>query len=186
MVGALIAGLLMKKSGVGMYPMLIANAYEEDQHQLTVPGSKEVKLNRTGAYGIYFVSSWQDSLQMQPPALACSLTSHSTGEEVDAVTDFVETNRYWSNKEGISGVLVMSITVDNPDTYTFECRFQDGSLQPKITIALGPNYYWEFLRVAWKIALPLFGGIGVLCGSILLALLFVIVVAFKRAGVNHD
>jgi len=183
LVGALVAALLFRNSGVGIYPVLISNAYEEEQHHLNVPGSTDVKLTRTGAYGIYYEHSLVDSRQILAPAIDCSLTSKSKGVKLEAVPDYVETNRYWFKEQGGSGVLVMSITVNNPDTYTFACHYQDGSAQPEITVALGPNYFWEFLSVASKISLPLLGMIGVLCGSFLLALIIAIGVAIKRAAI---
>jgi len=115
-----------------------------------------------------------------PSAIDCFQTSQSTGEEIEAVSDYVETNRYWSKYQGGTWVLIMSVTVEKPDTYTFACGYQDGSLEPEVTVALGPNYFWEFMRIAWKISLPILGGIGMLCGSVLMALSIVVVVAIKR------
>ncbi len=183
LAGILSTVYLFKSSGIAMYPVLIADAYDEEQHHLKVPGSKEVKLIRTGAYGIYYENSLVDTHKQIPPAIDCSLISNSTGFKIEAVPDYVETNRYWLKDQTGFGVLVMSITVDQPDTYTVSCDYQDGSTRPEISVALGPNYFWEFLRVAWKISLPTLGGMSTLCGSLLLALLFVIVVAIKRAGV---
>jgi len=40
----LTSALCIKNSGVTKYPSLIANAYGEEQHHLTVPDSREVKL----------------------------------------------------------------------------------------------------------------------------------------------
>ena len=172
-------------SGIAMYPALIGDAYREDQHHLRVPGSKDVKLARTGAYGVYYeyslVSSAADHSKM-PPAIDCSLTSKSTGAEIEAVPDYVETNRYWSKDRRGTGVLIKSITVGQSDTYTFSCNYQDGSIKPEITVALGPNYVWEFLSVAGKVSLSLLGGISILFGSILVALIVVVVVAIKRRG----
>jgi hypothetical protein len=184
LLGALISAFLFKKSGITMYPALITDAYREEQHHLNVPGSRDVKLTRTGAYGIYYersmVPAAADSRVKMPPAIECSLTSQSTGAKIEAVHDYVETNRYWFKDQGGSGVLIMSVMVDTPDIYTFTCHYQDRSKEPEVVVALGPNYFWEFLRVAWKIGLPLLGSIGLICGSLLLALITVVVVAIKR------
>jgi hypothetical protein len=175
LAGMLTSALLFKQSGISRYTSLIADAYREAQHHLTVPGAKEVKLTRTGAYGIYYehslVAAAVDPRTEIPPAIECSLTSQSTGAKIAAVLDYVETNRYWPKEHGGTGVLMMSITVDQPDAYTFACNYQDGSTEPEIVVALGPNYFWEFIRVAWKISFPVLGGISILCGSFLLALL---------------
>ena len=140
--GALISILLFSSSGIGTYPALIADAYREEQHHLTVPGAIDVKLTRTGAYGIYFEHSLVSSIYPDigmPPAIDCSLTSKSTGVVIEAVPDYVETNRY-RTKDLHTGVLIMSITVDEPDSYTFACNYQDGSTEPEISVALGPPY----------------------------------------------
>jgi hypothetical protein len=180
--GVLISVLLFRSSGIGTYPTLIADAYREEQHHLNVPGSMDVKLMRTGAYGIYYENSLVSSIspgEEIPPAIECSLTSKSTGTEILAVPDYVKTNRYLS-KDLHTGVLIMSITVDEPDSYTFACNYQNGSTEPKIVVAMGPNYFWEFLRVAGRISLSLFLGICTLSGSILLALIILIVVIILK------
>ena len=180
--GLLIATLLFKQAHSNRYPNLIPDAYRERQHQLTVPGTKQVHLSRTGAYGIYFehklVSPIYPEVEI-PPAIDCTLTSKTTGAMIEAVPDYVKTNRY-RLKDHHSGVLTMSLSVDKPGSYTFACVYQDGSTGPEIQVALGPNYFWEFLQVAGKIGLPFVGGISVFCGSLLLALpLLVIGIAIK-------
>jgi hypothetical protein len=180
--GVLVSILLFRSSGIGTYPALIADAYREEQHHLNVPGSVDVKLTRTGAYGIYYEHSLADSIYLDigvPPVIDCSLTSKSTGTEVVAVPDYVTTNRYRSN-DLHTGILIMSITVDQPDCYTFICNYQDGSKGPEISVAIGPNYYWEFIRIAWKIGLPFFGGVSLLCGSLLTALIIFLAGFFIR------
>ena len=181
--GTLVCAWILKISGIGMYPAMIADAYSEDQHHLAVPGSKDIKLTRTGAYGIYYeyslVSASVDPPPL-PPEIDCYLTSKSTGVEMEAAPDYVETNRYWSKDRERTGVLIMSITVNEPDTYTFACRYQDGTREPEIVVALGPNYIWEFLSIAGSTVMSTVAGLGVLFGSGGVALIVVIVIAVKR------
>jgi hypothetical protein len=177
-LGAIVSMLLFMNSNFTKYPGLIEEAYAEQQHHLRVPGSMDVKLSRTGAYGIYYeynpLQAGEDITFTAPPAIDCSLISKSTGVKLAAVPDFVENNRYWLKDQEGSGVLIMSITIENPDSYTFTCDYQDGSQEPEIMVALGPNYVWEFLKTAWEIGLPLLGAIAILCGSVLLALILFI------------
>jgi hypothetical protein len=181
--GTLVCTWILIDSGIGMYPSMIADAYGEVQHHLSVPGSKEIKLSRTGAYGIYYeynlVSASVD-LPPLPPEIDCSLTSKSTGAKMEAAPDYVETNRYWSKGRDRTGVLIMSITVDEPDSYTFTCHYKDCSREPEIVIALGPNYFWEFFRVSGRIILSIVAGLGVLFGSGVITLIGVILIAVKR------
>jgi hypothetical protein len=182
-MGLCLSAWILGGAQLGKYPTLIAEAYDEQQHQLSVPGSKDVHLTRTGAYGIYYLYHPSASLAgtaPAPPALDCTLTSQSSGTKIKAVPDFVETNRY-ETSHGVIGVLIMSATVKEPNTYTFACHYPDGEQHPKVTVALGPNYAWEFLRVAWKLGLPLLGGLSVLCGSVLMALFaFIGIVIVRR------
>ena len=96
---------------------------------------------------------------------------------IQAVPDYVESNRYWSKEEGGLSVLVMSISIDEPGNYTFECSYNDGQTEPKIVITLGPNYYWEFLKVVWNLGLPILGSISLTSMSILVTL-FLIIIGF--------
>jgi hypothetical protein len=177
--GLLLSAWMITGAGLESFPERIAEAYDEEQHRLSVPGSIEVSLTRAGAYGIYYESSPPADAQI-PPAIACSLKSNSTGTETTAAPDYVETNRYWAKGRTSTGVLIMSLTVDEPGIYRFTCRYQDGSSGPESVVAMGPNYVWEFLKVVGKIGLPLLAGLSVLCASGLLALLIVIIVTILR------
>jgi hypothetical protein len=183
--GLLASAWILKTSGIGTYATRIADAFGEAQHRLIVPGSRDVELTRTGAYAIYYEYSPASSLVDSPkwvPAIDCSLTSQSTGAKVKAAPDYVETNRYEAKHQNRIGVLIMSITVGEPDTYAFACRYRNGGERPQITVALGPNYVWEFLRVAGKGGLGLLGAMTTMCGSILIGLLIVVTVTIKRRG----
>jgi len=180
--GVLISILLFSGSGIGTYPTLIADAYREEQHHLNVPGSRDINITRTGAYGIYYEYSLVSSVYPDeglPPAIDCSLTSESTGTEIAAVPDYVETNRYRS-KDLHTGVLIMSITVNQPDSYTFACNYQDGRTGPEISVAIGPNYFWEFIRVAVRIFISSIAGMAILLGSMAIAVVVLTVIIIKR------
>jgi hypothetical protein len=182
-LGLMLSAWILIGSGFWKYPAMIEKAFSEEQHHLNVPGAKDVTLTRTGAYGIYYVynlGAYRVVRHQVPPAMDCSLTSKSTGEVIQAVPDYIKTNRYGDKDQDRMGVLIMSLTVDKPDAYTFACRYQNDMQGQETTVALGPNYAWEFLRVAGKIGLPLLGGTITICGSVLLALLFVIIIAIKR------
>lgn len=184
LIGILISGWGLKDSGLTQYPTMIADAYGEEQHRLTVPGSKDIKLTRAGAYGVYYeyspANSLRDLSEKMPPAIDCSLTEKSTGAETEAAPDYVETNRHWSKDQVTTGVLIMSVTVNGPGAYTFACHYQDGSIEPEISVALGPNYVWEFLRVAGKTSLSLFKAMATSFVSVAIGLIIVFIVAIKR------
>lgn len=183
--GVMASAWILKDAGLSRYPEMISASYRQAQVHLAVPGVTEAKLTRQGAYGIYYVYNpatiQLENLEM-PPAIECTLTSQSTGAERAATPDYVDTNRYWTKDQTRTGVLIQSITVQHADTYTFACRYQDGRATPEIEVALGPNYLWEFMKVTGKLAQPLLAGIGVLCGTFLLAVITLIVAIVLWAG----
>ena len=166
-----------------MYPSLITDAYGEEQYRLNLPGSREVNLTRIGAYGIYYennpVSSNAEQINI-PPEIKCSLTSQTTGKIIEAARDYVPGNRYWLKDRSRAAVLVMSVSVDKADRYKFKCGYMDDKTGPHLTVALGPNYIWEFIRVAGKIIFPLFTGMVLVCGSNLIGIILIIVGIIKQ------
>jgi len=150
--GLLLSCVLFYLSDLDHFPSRLADIYREDRISLTLPGSREVQLNRAGAYGIYYQYSLMaitvDSIQ-NPPALICTLRSGS-GQIIKGVADYEPSNRYWSKKGGGPATLIQSITVDEPGEYIFECTSQDDYLGSNVSVSLGPNYTWEFIRLVLK------------------------------------
>jgi len=152
--------------------------------QLVVPGSADITFSKPGAYGVYYeyrsvVNDVIYETGKQPPSLICNLTSKRTGAMIAAVPDFVETNTFRTKDQERVGVLLMSISIDNPGLYSFACQYGDASAQPKIVVSVGPNFVWEFFNIFAKV------GSTLLCGTaslllVLFAGIFVVVVAVKR------
>ena len=168
--------IILSLSNFSLYPDLISAAYQQTHHHLIVPGEVEVNLERGGAYGIYHINKNDESASHGieiPPKITCSLISKTTKEVIHAVPDYVPTNRYRVGDQP-RGFLVMSITVDQPGLYTFSCNSPKGMIEEKTHVALGPNYFWEFFKVARKIALPIFGSVSIFCGSFLVSLMLLI------------
>lgn len=149
-IGVLLAGVIFQFSGLRHFPSRLADIYREDQISLEVPGSREVQLNRTGAYGIYFryslVSAAIEPMQI-PPKIDCTLSANS-GRVIKGVPDYEPTNRYWSKKGGGPATLIMSVTVEEPGLYEFSCQQQGDYSGPVLQVSLGPNYAWEFIRIS--------------------------------------
>ena len=79
-----------------------------------------------------------------------------------------------------AGVLIMSTTVDEPGDYTFSCRYPDGREQPKIVLTVGQNILWEEIGTLTRTAGSVLGGLAVLGGSGVVAMVIAIVIAVKR------
>lgn len=153
--------------------------------QVVVPGAKEITFPESGAYAIYYeYRSVVDGVvytgSETPPALACTLTSRATGADVAVVPDYVPTNTYSTRDRERVGVLIRSLTVPRPGTYNMACRYPGGHSEPKVVLAVGPNFVWEFFGIAAKTLGTAAAGLAVLFGSGILAAVVVILVAVKR------
>ena len=154
---ALVLGCLLTMTIVYQTFPNIPSALEERVNldnltQLVVPGSADINFAKSGAYAVYYeyrsvVNGVKYETGKQPPSLECDLTSKKTGAKVTAVPDFVESNTYGSKDQERVGVLIMSITIDDPGIYTFACQYRDGRTQPEIVVSVGPNFMWEFFKI---------------------------------------
>jgi hypothetical protein len=158
-----------------------------DLTQVVVPGSEDITFDNSGAYAVYYeyrsvVDGVVYTSSETPPTLACTLTSKATGADVAVVPDYVKTNNY-TNRER-TGVLIRSITIDEPGTYTFSCRYADGKSEPGIVLTVGPNFMWEFFGIATRIFVTVAAGLGVLFSSGTVVLIVVIVIIIKRNRVK--
>jgi hypothetical protein len=181
--GLLVTGGIFHISGLEQFPSHLADIYREEQISLAVPGSREVQLNRTGAYGIYYQVSLVTAVSEQvqiPPALDCQLESAS-GEIIKGVPDYEPSNRYWSKQGGGPATLIQSITVDQPGQYEFSCEHPGGYGGSEIQVTIGPNYTWEFIRVSLKYILAVVGMcLSILIPFVISLILFVIGRVVKR------
>jgi hypothetical protein len=153
--------------------------------QVVVPGSEDVTFAESGAYAVYYeyhsvVDGTTYASSKTPPALVCTLTSKSTGADVGVAPDYVKTNTYSTKDRERVGVLIQSITIDEPGTYAFSCRYADGRSEPEIVLAVGPNFMWEFFGIAARSGVALVAGLVALLSSCLVAMVIAIVIAVKR------
>lgn len=187
---ALILGLSFAGAvlygGARSLPGAIGAAYDLDRlTQVVVPGSVTMRLNRTGAYAIYYESSSVvDGTTYVgpklPPALACTLRQQGSGEELPLVPDYQAGNRYVSQNRLRVGTLFMSTTVDEPGTYTFVCTYPGGVEQAQVVLAFGQNLVWELFHAVGRSAVALFAALAILALALLAALIITTTVAVKR------
>jgi hypothetical protein len=174
-VGCLTATLITI-STLTSYPSFIKEAYSSPLQRIEVPGEADIQLRRKGAYGLYYESTHVPA--GAPPEFNCNLVSMTTGDDIPLVPDYVPTNRY-ENKGGRVGVLIYSTTINHPGLHRLSCVHPDGSESPTRVLAIGPNYVFEFLRVAWKMGGKFLGIGGILFGSVVLSIGIAAVTLFQ-------
>ena len=184
-LGCLIAMVVAYQRFPGLPGTWQAKMSLENLTQVVVPGSQDITFAKSGAYAVYYeyrsvVDGVVYASSETPPALACALTSKATGDQVGVVPDYVKTNTYSTKDRERVGVLIRSITIDEPGTYTFSCRYADSMSQPEIVLAVGPNFVWEFFGIAARTVITVAAGLAVLFSSGLVAAVVVIVIAVKR------
>ena len=157
----------------------------DDLSQVIVPGSADISFAKPGAYTDYYeyrslVDGVRYETGKQPPALECSLASKATGARINAVPDFVESNIFKTQAQERIGVLIMSITIDDPGSYSFACNYRDGSTQPEIVVSVGPNFVWESFNVFAKAGGSILSGLAVLTFAMLASIIVLLFVIVKR------
>jgi hypothetical protein len=178
LAGWLAAGSLFLNT-LRAYPGSIVEAYKDPRHKVDVPGSADLQLSRKGAYGVYYEGNEGAYVHAEwPPRLDCRLTAKATGADVPLVADYVPGNRY-STKEGKVGVLIYSTTVQKPGLYTLACDDTVAARGTRHHLAIGPNYVFEFMRVAWHLGGSLLGALAICGGSTLLSMA-IVVITFLR------
>jgi hypothetical protein len=153
--------------------------------RVIVPGSAEINFPESGAYAIYYEyhSDFNGVSYVRAqnlPRINCRLTSKASGEEIKLEPTLVEGDIYSPQNKVRAGVLMNNISINQPGTYAFSCRYLDGRSNPHLVLAIGPNMIWEFFNLAEKPAAAIAGGLIVFFFVSVVSLIIVVFVAIKR------
>jgi hypothetical protein len=182
---ACLGATLLVYANVPKLPGALEGIGINDLTQVIVPGSEDVYFPKVGAYAVYYeyrsvidgVSYVRDKY---PPLIKCRLASKATGEDIELASNYIEGNMYATQNDERAGVLIKSISINQPGVYTFSCQYPDGREYPKSVMAVGPNIVWEFFNIAAKPVAALLCGAFTFVSACGISILIIGCVAFKR------
>jgi hypothetical protein len=153
--------------------------------RVTVPGSAEIDFPKAGAYAVYYeyrsvINGVNYIRDKYPPRINCQLRSKATGEDIEIASPNIEGDIYATRNQEHVGVLIKSISINQPGVHKFSCRYMDGRSNPQIVLAVGPNIIWEFFNLAAKPVAAFVCGSFVFVGALGVSILIIGLVAFKR------
>lgn len=153
--------------------------------RVIVPGSAEINFPESGAYAVYYeyrgdINGVSYIHAQNLPRINCQLISKASGEEIKLERMFVEGDIYITQNKGRAGVMMNNISINQPGTYTFSCRYLDGRSNPQLVLAVGPNMIWEFFNLAVKPLAAMAVGLIVFFFMSVVSLIIVVIVAVKR------
>jgi hypothetical protein len=183
----LISAALIAILTLRFYQPKLSEIHQHPSQQFEFPGEYELDLNRKGAYAIYYIRNKDSSnLKQWPLSIHCQLISKKTNGSIPLVPDYVPSNRNCSQISECTGVLVYSTTVNQPGLHTFSCTYPEDQKEPKIILAIGPNYVFEFLRLIWNIRWSILSIPCVLCFFSTTAIISVVIALIKWKDYQHN
>lgn len=179
-----LTGILVYRN-VPKLPGVLEAFDVEKLTRVVVPGTAEINFTKSGAYAVYYeyrsdIDGVYYVRSQYPPRINCKLTSKASGKEIELVTPFVEGEIYSTQDNEHAGVMMKSISVDQPGIHTFSCRYLDGGQFPRIVMAVGPNMVWEFFNLAAKPVAAVVSGLIVYFFTCVISLVIVVIVAIMR------
>ena len=153
--------------------------------KVIVPGSAEIQFKKAGAYAVYYETRVENDGERYfregyPQKLNCKLKSKTTGNIIPISNNFVPGTMYETQDQERVGVLFRVFSIDQPGSHTFSCHYPDGRTEPKMVLAVGPNFIWEFFNLAAKPVLACLGGGLVFTAACGFSILIVVIALVRR------
>jgi len=143
--------------------------------QVVVPGKAQLNLPSPGKYTIYYeyesvVGSKVYSTGRNFSGLDVTLASAARGDQIALSRTSVD-SRY--SMGGRSGAAVFDFTIDRPGAYELAAHYPEGEEGPEVVLAVGQGFTGRILTTV-------FGALGIVFGSIGLAVAIAVITAVKR------
>jgi hypothetical protein len=159
----------------GVYLWQNISRIGENLTQVVVPGKSQLTLSKPGKYTIFYehrsvVDNKVYSTSRDLSGLECSLVSMSTGAEI-ALSPATMNSSYSMGSR--SGVSVLDFQIESAGTYELSAQYSGGQEGPEVVLAVGEGFTEDIFKTV-------FGGLGILFGSIGLAVAIVVITLIKR------
>lgn len=147
--------------------------------QVVVPGSHEMRFDKAATYLVYYeyesvvggkVYSTGETLS----GLQCAITHKVSGKKVLLGSASASSNYTIG---GRAGEAILQFTIDEPGTYEFSAWYENGGQY--VVLAVGQDF-------TMRLFVSIFGGIAVLFGSWVIAVIIAIITLVKRRKVSKS
>ncbi len=184
-VFACVGTILLVYRTVPKLPGALETMGIQNLTKVIVPGSEEIYFPKARAYAVYYeyrsdIESVHYVRGKYPPHLDCQLESKASGNGIELVGNYIEGNMYATQNQERVGVLINSITIDQPGIYKFSCQYPDGRTDPEIVLAVGPNMIYEFFNIAVKPIAVMILGVPIFVCTSTISILIIGFVAYKH------
>jgi hypothetical protein len=173
-----LAGLVAV-AGIAGFAMLLIDgisAISSGSTQVVVPGKQALTLTETGDYTVFHEyrcvidGTVYSGHAGDASGIECRLTRTSDGQDIKLSPASMHSTYTIGSRAGVS---LFEFNIDAPGEYTFEANYPAGRFGPKTVMAIGQGFVGRLL-------VTILGGLGILFGSLGLAITIVIVTAIKR------
>lgn len=179
-----VLAVLVFVGGCVAFAFILFNGLSDISSGLTrvvVPGSEEILLKHAGEHTIYheYQSVVDGEIYSMErggiSGLRLSLKSAETGREIPLLTSSMSSSYSMGSRSGVS---LFVFTIDSPGKYVFSSQYPPGRQGPKCVMAIGHGFMKQLMTT-------IFGGLGVMLGSIGAAIAIAVTTGVKRSNARR-
>ena len=147
----------------------------ENLTQVVVPGKSQLALPKPGKYTIFHehqsvVGNKVYSTSQELSGLECSLVSKTTGDEIVLLPSAMNSTYSMGSRSGVS---IFDFQIERPGAYELSAQYSGDQEGPEVVLAVGQGFAADIFKTV-------FGALGILFGSIGLAVAIIVITLIKR------